>query len=134
MEVEILRRISSVRLRMTPSDYAPINEGGCSHGRECGQKQLALADEVAAAFGAHDGGVNGIGRNVEAFSGAIRFRNAVHGEGHFPSRDDVRRFHPVGVVGITRVGPVFPDKDVSEAFTLELGDESVLTHGGIVAR
>lgn len=38
------------------------------------------------------------------------------------------------VVGIARVGAIFPEKRASEAFALQFGDEFRLVHGGIVAQ
>src|SRR6202008_1750515 len=47
--------------------------------------ESALADEVAAAARAHDGGVHGICGNVAARACVIRFRFASHAEDHFPA-------------------------------------------------
>src|SRR5271157_1456693 len=38
------------------------------------------------------------------------------------------------VIGIARVGNIFPDIGAGEAFALEFGDEFVFLHGGIVAQ
>lgn len=91
-------------------------------------RESALTDEVAAASGPHGGGMDGVGGNVAAFTGAIGFRFTGHCEGHFTGEDKVCCFHAVSVVGIAGIRAVFPNEDVRKTFAVQLGGETGFVH------
>src|SRR6516225_1547676 len=90
----------------------------------------ALADEITAAAGAHDGGVDGVSGDVTAVARAIGFAFASHDQGHFTREDNVRRLGAVRVVWIAGVGAILPDVDVRKAFAAELRGEFRFVHVG----
>jgi hypothetical protein len=101
-----------------------------------GTERLPLAYQVAAAGGAHQGGMHGAGGDVGAVAGTVGDAAAVHGEGHFTVEDDVGGFGGVIVVGIVGVGAVLPDVGMDETFRAELCVEGIEVHvqspGGII--
>lgn len=95
---------------------------------------LAFADKVAAAVRSHERGVNGVCRHVTTLAGAVGFCGTIHRQGKFTCEDDVCGFGAMGMVGIARMGSVFPNVSVGEAFALELGDEFVFVHAVILQK
>jgi hypothetical protein len=60
------------------------------------------------------------GRNVAAFSRAIRRASTVHRQRHLSFENDVRGFDAVGVVGIAAIRPVLPNTGVTKALAMQL--------------
>jgi hypothetical protein len=92
------------------------------------ERELPLADDIFATTGPHHRTVNRIRGHVESIADPVRIRLAGHTNPHLAFQNDVCRFFPVRVIGVSRVRSVFPHVGMRKTLALQLSDVFLLIH------